>query len=110
MNDSESAVHPSIGVVLLIALTFIVAIFFYTIIQTNLTNQTHETHVCAPIEYTNGIYYFPCNDGLFGIELAQWKGEHQNLTITTISAEYTGNTGNTGHTSGYFVITEPKGG
>lgn len=111
MSD-ERKPNPLIGIWILIAITVImagiIAVLAYQI-SPQISPQistANDTGLCTPTDYTNGIYFFPCSDGLFGIELAKWKDEHQNLIITTISAD---DNDAYGYTSGYFVITEPKG-
>jgi hypothetical protein len=59
--------------------------------------------ICYPIDYDNGVYYFPCNKADFGNSLSSWKAVHKNEIVTSIA---TNDADGYETTIGYFVNTE----
>ncbi len=59
-----------------------------------------EKVVCTPIDYGNGVYYFPCIEKDFGNALSKFKTEREVISIAS------DNYYRTGLTKGYFVITK----
>jgi hypothetical protein len=54
-----------------------------------------------PVDYKNGVYYFPCNNSTFGNSLSQFIESHKDLEVTAIAfKDYSG--------QGYFVVTKQK--
>lgn len=64
------------------------------------------SNICHPNDYTNGVYYFACNDADFGNALSAWKKEHPDQVVTAIGVS---DRGGYGYTIGYFVSTESRG-
>lgn len=62
-------------------------------------------NICSPIDYTGGVYYFPCTAAMFGNSIAKWKTDHPDTVILTITGD---DTYSQGYTRGYFVVTEPR--
>jgi hypothetical protein len=58
---------------------------------------------CNPIDYTSGVYYFPCVAEEYGNSVASWKRQHLDQVITSVAPnDYS----SYGVTLGYFVTTE----
>jgi hypothetical protein len=68
-------------------------------------NFPQPSELMAPQDFNNGVYYFPCNKGIFAGSLAKFKGEHSELIVTAISGD---GTGSYGTDIGYYVNTEVK--
>ncbi len=60
---------------------------------------------CTPLDYRNGVFYFPCVESDFANSLSRFVAERPSLRTVTM----TGN-GNGGHgrDNGYFVLTEQR--
>ncbi len=58
---------------------------------------------CTPLDYRNGVFYFPCTGARFGNSLSNFKSKNSDFSVTAI----TGNgTRGYGKDIGYFVSTE----
>ena len=69
-----------------------------TAADTSLINQT--LNGCDPLDYGNGVYYFPCRGAFFGNSLSVFKKVHNS------DLEFVGGMSDTifGDTLGYFVV------
>lgn len=63
------------------------------------SGNTDSAVVCVPVDYKNGVYYFPCIRAEFANTLSRFRAEHPDLEIVDV----TGNGNND-----YFVIVSPK--
>jgi hypothetical protein len=56
---------------------------------------------CSPLDYKNGVLYFPCVEDAFGNGLSNYLQDHPDLEVTSMSGD---GTGSSGYDHGYFVI------
>lgn len=59
----------------------------------------------VPLQYKNGVYYFPVTRDDFANVLAEFIKEHPELELVTIAGD---GTGSDGYDRGYFVIFSEK--
>ena len=57
--------------------------------------------VCLPVDYKQNVFYFPCVEEEFGNSLSQFIGNHEELSLITMTAD---GTAVEGFTAGYFVV------
>lgn len=69
--------------------------------DTRLINPSNE--ICHPLDYSSGVYYFPCYEADFGNALVSWKTKHPDRIVTAISPN---DRDTYGYTLGYFVNSE----
>lgn len=62
-----------------------------------------STVTCSPIDYGNGVIYFPCNGAEFGNTLSTWRLSHPGAEIVGLVSD---NTGIYGETRGYFMVVK----
>lgn len=60
---------------------------------------------CDPVDYKNGVLYFPCIEATFASALSRYKSEHSELRVTAMAGN---GTDSNGYDRGYFVSTEPR--
>lgn len=98
MNDR--GVGDSIIIVaVIIAVIIIVAV--YAIGNSGNTGYVGKTSIEQPVNYGNGVYYFPVINAEFANSLSAFLKEHGNVTIVTIAGD---GTGAYGYDKGYFVV------
>lgn len=57
---------------------------------------------CKPLDFHNGVYYFPCREAPFVKRLSQFIGE-TNYTLLAMSDDTTGH-----YVNGYYVVVKEK--
>ncbi|MBI5077017.1 hypothetical protein HZB94_01370 [Candidatus Falkowbacteria bacterium] len=69
-----------------------------------------KTNILLPVEYGQGVYYFPCVAAEFANSLATFIKQHPELEITSIAPDDKGERKmqNGGYISGYFVVCKRK--
>jgi hypothetical protein len=58
---------------------------------------------CAPVDYYNGVYYFPCHQADFGNALSSFIRSNPGMTVQAVTGD---GTGGYGRDDGYFVVTK----
>ncbi|MBI4991730.1 MAG: hypothetical protein HZB99_00740 [Candidatus Harrisonbacteria bacterium] len=56
---------------------------------------------CTPLDYGNGVYYFPCIEANFANALSTFL---KNFPMMEVSAMTGNGNGSYGHNMGYFVV------
>lgn len=60
-----------------------------------------ESKGCEPLDYHNGVYYFPCNEATFGNALSAFLTERPGVTVAAMTGD---GQGSHGRDQGYFVV------
>lgn len=60
---------------------------------------------CAPVDYHNGVLYFPCATAAFANSLSHYRETHPDAEVISIAGN--GN-GSYGHDQGYFVVIKKQ--
>jgi flagellin-like protein len=100
---SDEAVSPVIGVILMVAITVILAAVIAAFVFGTSGNIPQKKVACPVYDYGNGTLFFGCADDLFPRELSRYVGEN-NVTVTSIvpvDIVYGG------HPLGYVVMVLP---
>jgi len=64
------------------------------------------TNGCRPVDYKEGVYYFPCREAAtFGNAVSGFLEKNKNLRILAVSGD---GTGVYGYDKGYFVFIEQR--
>lgn len=62
----------------------------------------------SPIDYGNGVYYFPCTGRVFAIALSKFKTD-TSIVITSVATDVNGSfSGISNGSEGYFVTVEKR--
>ena len=60
---------------------------------------------CPPVNYQNGVYYFPCNMATFANAVSDFVEKNKNLRIVAVTGDETAGHGTD---QGYFVFAEER--
>jgi hypothetical protein len=58
-----------------------------------------------PLDYGNGVYYFPSSQANFGNALSAFIAANQDIELTSMASD---DSSGYGHTTGYFVVFKVK--
>jgi len=85
---------------------FIICMSAGCILDTNGIPQSMElatpTDIVQPIDYGNGVLYFPCTNAVFGNSLSAYLDSH----IARVQAVSNDGTWGSGATGGYWVVVK----
>lgn len=68
-------------------------------------NEVGNTEIINPIDYGNGVLYFPCVESKFANSLSDYLLANPSLRVDAISGD---GTGGYGYDLGYFVVIEKR--
>jgi len=71
------------------------------------SNPVGLTGMVAPVDYGNGVLYFPCNQAIFANSLSVYLKTHPEKHTVAMAGDGT-DTNFYGADRGYFVIVEEK--
>lgn len=60
-----------------------------------------NTSIVVPVNYGNGVYYFPVTEAAFGNSLSEFIAQHQTLEVMAMTGD---GTKSYGWDKGYFVV------
>ncbi len=69
------------------------------------TAHATKAEPCAPVDYHEGVLYFPCLERDFGLALSSFIGSHPDVEVVSMVGD---GTNAAGVDRGYFVVVRPK--